>query len=375
MASSTAVAAGDDAVVGTRKGGTTTGAAGGGGTAPPTAATQQQPPPPPPEQGLRCPRCDSPNTKFCYYNNYSLSQPRHFCKTCRRYWTKGGALRNVPVGGGCRKNKRSRSAAAVAAAAAASSRLSLNLPVEAAADQQAARLGFLGAGGGDAPVAAASPIGGAADYQQQAGAGVGMMAMLPRLHAPGAVGHQYVPFGEWPSGAGDVVPGGGVHAMNNGGSGAVSSSIASSIESLSFINQDLHWKLQQQRLATMFLGGAPSSAAAAQVDGAAVGVAAAAHAAVTGGGAFLHMAGPPPGMEPTMPSATSWFMDTSSYVLPSSPPAHASAAAAIAGSTTNCNVSSGGRSSGGDDDNAAPNNNCGSAIPSWGDMSAFAMLP
>ncbi|KAG2399569.1 Dof zinc finger protein [Vigna angularis] len=25
--------------------------------------------------------------------------------TCRRYWTKGGALRNVPIGGGCWKNK------------------------------------------------------------------------------------------------------------------------------------------------------------------------------------------------------------------------------------------------------------------------------
>ncbi|KAA0035300.1 dof zinc finger protein DOF5.3-like [Cucumis melo var. makuwa] len=31
---------------------------------------------PQPEQALRCPRCDSTNTKFCYYNNYSLSQPR-----------------------------------------------------------------------------------------------------------------------------------------------------------------------------------------------------------------------------------------------------------------------------------------------------------
>eukprot|EP00249_Psilotum_nudum_P020434 c27702_g1_i2 orf=1696-2772(+) len=60
----------------------------------------------PNEQTLKCPRCDSVNTKFCYYNNYSLTQPRHFCKSCRRYWTKGGALRNVPVGGGCRKNKR-----------------------------------------------------------------------------------------------------------------------------------------------------------------------------------------------------------------------------------------------------------------------------
>ncbi|XP_019189648.1 PREDICTED: dof zinc finger protein DOF5.4-like [Ipomoea nil] len=58
---------------------------------------------------LKCPRCDSLNTKFCYYNNYNLSQPRHFCKSCRRYWTKGGVLRNVPVGGGSRKTtKRSK---------------------------------------------------------------------------------------------------------------------------------------------------------------------------------------------------------------------------------------------------------------------------
>ncbi|XP_068644144.1 dof zinc finger protein DOF2.1-like [Aristolochia californica] len=61
---------------------------------------------PQPEQALKCPRCDSTNTKFCYYNNYSLSQPRYFCKACRRYWTQGGSLRNIPVGGGCRKNKR-----------------------------------------------------------------------------------------------------------------------------------------------------------------------------------------------------------------------------------------------------------------------------
>ncbi|KAG9155271.1 hypothetical protein Leryth_027634 [Lithospermum erythrorhizon] len=67
---------------------------------------QQQHHPPPHQQQLKCPRCDSSNTKFCYYNNYSLSQPRHFCKACKRYWTRGGTLRNVPVGGGCRKNKR-----------------------------------------------------------------------------------------------------------------------------------------------------------------------------------------------------------------------------------------------------------------------------
>lgn len=63
---------------------------------------------PPPEPALKCPRCESTNTKFCYFNNYSLSQPRHFCKTCRRYWTRGGALRNVPVGGGCRRNKKNK---------------------------------------------------------------------------------------------------------------------------------------------------------------------------------------------------------------------------------------------------------------------------
>ncbi|CAN6890718.1 unnamed protein product [Brassica oleracea] len=61
---------------------------------------------PPPEGALKCPRCDSINTKFCYYNNYNLTQPRYFCKACRRYWTRGGALRNVPVGGGCRKNSK-----------------------------------------------------------------------------------------------------------------------------------------------------------------------------------------------------------------------------------------------------------------------------
>ncbi|EEF40024.1 zinc finger protein, putative [Ricinus communis] len=65
-------------------------------------------------ENLRCPRCDSSNTKFCYYNNYNLTQPRHFCKTCRRYWTKGGALRNVPIGGGCRKNKNTVVSASVA---------------------------------------------------------------------------------------------------------------------------------------------------------------------------------------------------------------------------------------------------------------------
>ncbi|XP_062232569.1 dof zinc finger protein DOF3.6-like [Phragmites australis] len=81
---------------------------------------------PQPEPGLKCPRCDSTNTKFCYFNNYSLTQPRHFCRACRRYWTRGGSLRTVPVGGGYSRHARrakpkaSSSASTVAATTAAS---------------------------------------------------------------------------------------------------------------------------------------------------------------------------------------------------------------------------------------------------------------
>uniref|UniRef100_A0A0D9XL26 Dof zinc finger protein n=1 Tax=Leersia perrieri TaxID=77586 RepID=A0A0D9XL26_9ORYZ len=74
-------------------------------------------PRPPPRQ---CPRCGSSNTKFCYYNNYSRTQPRYLCKACRRHWTEGGTLRDVPVGGGRKNTKRAPSAAAKAKAAAAS---------------------------------------------------------------------------------------------------------------------------------------------------------------------------------------------------------------------------------------------------------------
>ncbi|OMO79313.1 Zinc finger, Dof-type [Corchorus capsularis] len=62
-----------------------------------------------PDKILPCPRCNSMDTKFCYYNNYNINQPRHFCKACQRYWTAGGTMRNVPVGAGRRKNKNSSS--------------------------------------------------------------------------------------------------------------------------------------------------------------------------------------------------------------------------------------------------------------------------
>lgn len=61
-----------------------------------------------PDKIVPCPRCKSMETKFCYFNNYNVNQPRHFCKGCQRYWTAGGALRNVPVGAGRRKAKPHR---------------------------------------------------------------------------------------------------------------------------------------------------------------------------------------------------------------------------------------------------------------------------
>ncbi|CAN4099381.1 unnamed protein product [Withania somnifera] len=58
-----------------------------------------------PDKILPCPRCTSSDTKFCYYNNNNVNQPRHFCRSCQRYWTAGGTMRNLPVGAGRRKNK------------------------------------------------------------------------------------------------------------------------------------------------------------------------------------------------------------------------------------------------------------------------------
>nr|QYF06660.1 Dof [Betula platyphylla] len=209
----------------------------------------------PPEQGLKCPRCDSPNTKFCYYNNYSLTQPRHFCKTCRRYWTKGGALRNVPIGGGCRKNKKVKS----------SSRLSGADSKDSASSSEIGGLKFFHG---------LSP---AMDFQLG-----GSLSSFPRLHPPttGINYNQFSSFGDVsgttfaagsgitldPSGTSNSLMGfnyplssataGGSYspAVQNTSSMNVHTNLASSIESLSTINQDLHWKLQQQRLAVLFGG-------------------------------------------------------------------------------------------------------------------------
>ncbi|CAN6284745.1 unnamed protein product [Urochloa humidicola] len=108
---------------------------------------------PQPEPALKCPRCESTNTKFCYYNNYSLSQPRHFCKACRRYWTRGGTLRNVPVGGGCRRNKRSSSKSSAAGSSSSSSKQ----PSSSARQPQLAGPSSTAAGGG--PIIPPPPVG------------------------------------------------------------------------------------------------------------------------------------------------------------------------------------------------------------------------
>ncbi|XP_010559137.1 PREDICTED: dof zinc finger protein DOF2.5-like isoform X2 [Tarenaya hassleriana] len=94
----------------------------GNGSAAPGVERKAKPP-----EKLNCPRCNSTNTKFCYYNNYSLTQPRYFCKGCRRYWTEGGSLRNVPVGGSSRRNKRSPSAILSTSASTLSSSSSSSL--------------------------------------------------------------------------------------------------------------------------------------------------------------------------------------------------------------------------------------------------------
>ncbi|XP_018489307.1 dof zinc finger protein DOF1.1-like isoform X1 [Raphanus sativus] len=70
------------------------------------AERARQPKAPRPEAAQNCPRCNSINTKFCYYNNYNPTQPRHYSKACRRYWTDGGKLRDIPEGGRRRRNSK-----------------------------------------------------------------------------------------------------------------------------------------------------------------------------------------------------------------------------------------------------------------------------
>ncbi|CAH9106205.1 unnamed protein product [Cuscuta europaea] len=225
---------------------------------------------------LKCPRCDSPNTKFCYYNNYSLSQPRHFCKTCRRYWTRGGALRSVPIGGGCRKNKKvvkpslsrlsggnSSSTAAFPSSVDMGRFKFLNSHLSTPAmDFQIGALSF-------APVPALnlSPAtgGGVFNYHFSASSSSPMINQSSASMIPACFNLDPPPPGITSSLLGfnfsfpcNVLKRDGENKTSAGGAGfqemGANVNLASSIESLSSINQELHWKLQQQRFA-MFYGG------------------------------------------------------------------------------------------------------------------------
>ncbi|KAD7117629.1 hypothetical protein E3N88_04897 [Mikania micrantha] len=173
----------------------------------------------PPEQTLRCPRCDSTNTKFCYYNNYNLTQPRYFCKTCRRYWTKGGALRNIPIGGGCRKNKKTKSCSSKFIIGSSSS----------------------SSDGVSAPVM---------DFQ------LGGMNYPHRVNQFSSnYGENTLPFMNLdPLGFNHNQTGSNVSANFQEEMGFPDTNLHHNLQSLSSLNQDLHWKLQQQRLA-MLIGG------------------------------------------------------------------------------------------------------------------------
>lgn len=208
--------------------------------------------PRPQEPALKCPRCDSSNTKFCYYNNYNLSQPRHFCKTCRRYWTKGGTLRNIPIGGGCRKGKKMKSC----------SRLSGESKDSSGSSDFGSKLNFFQ---GFSP---------AMDFQ------LGGLN-LPIIHPPntGLFNQFSSSFRNLPNSSGEIAPNpcfnldfsgssppmgfnfalssalkqgeGTLGIQEMGSSLNVHSNLANTIESLSSMNQNLHWKLQQERLAML----------------------------------------------------------------------------------------------------------------------------
>ncbi|KAK6923253.1 Zinc finger, Dof-type [Dillenia turbinata] len=216
------------------------------------------------EQALKCPRCDSSNTKFCYYNNYSLTQPRHFCKTCRRYWTKGGALRNVPIGGGCRKNKKIKSSA---------SRLTGDVKDCGGGATMASEIGGLRFFHGISP---------AMDFQL-GGLPFSLTTSCSNSSNTSPSSSCFVDGGSSLMGLFNYHPSStatassSMNVMKNnvafdqmlmgGSSMNVNSSLASSIESLSCINQDLHWKLQQQRLAMLFSGSEENQeTSAAQIE-------------------------------------------------------------------------------------------------------------
>ncbi|CAH8324838.1 unnamed protein product [Eruca vesicaria subsp. sativa] len=174
------------------------------------------------QQTLKCPRCNSSNTKFCYYNNYNLSQPRHFCKSCRRYWTRGGALRNVPIGGGCRKTKRS---------------FKPNTITPSTSQR------FYSSVMEDSSKFFPPPT--TMDFQlmnNQEVLGLRSMDQAETTHVDVGSGLSLMGFGDYNNSNRNHSP----------ATFTTAGTLATSIETLSCLNQDLHWRLQQQRMAMLF---------------------------------------------------------------------------------------------------------------------------
>ncbi|ESQ31298.1 hypothetical protein EUTSA_v10004632mg [Eutrema salsugineum] len=191
------------------------------------------------QQTLKCPRCNSSNTKFCYYNNYSLSQPRHFCKSCRRYWTRGGALRNVPIGGGCRKTKKSIKPNAITPSSSSSQRFFSSImedsskffPPPTTMDFQLAGLSL-------------NKINDLQLLNNQEVLGLRPVEQVETTPVDVGSGLSLMGFGEYNSSN---------HSPATfATAGANDGNLATSIETLSCLNQDLHWRLQQQRMAMLF---------------------------------------------------------------------------------------------------------------------------
>ncbi|KAL3630441.1 hypothetical protein CASFOL_023425 [Castilleja foliolosa] len=187
---------------------------------------------PPQEPAPKCPRCDSSNTKFCYYNNYSLTQPRHFCKTCRRYWTKGGALRNVPIGGGCRKTKKTKPSSDNSSGTSSDvGGLKFFQGISPTMDFQ---LNF------PKPSPNYTPLFNQFSSIDNLSNTCGALSSNPCFNLDPSAGTSSSPMG--------------FKFQEMGSLNFQNYNLTSSIESLSSINQDLHWKLQRQRLAMLFSG-------------------------------------------------------------------------------------------------------------------------
>nr|XP_009384807.1 PREDICTED: dof zinc finger protein DOF5.3-like isoform X3 [Musa acuminata subsp. malaccensis] len=65
------------------------------------------------EEVVACPKTQQQQQQ---QDRKARPHPEHALQCPRRYWTQGGSLRNVPVGGGCRKTKRSSSSSSKKAA-------------------------------------------------------------------------------------------------------------------------------------------------------------------------------------------------------------------------------------------------------------------